>query len=334
MDWDSVEDQLTHFQGLSGLHPLTLDTLYGSVFAMRWRVEPGMDISFAQAMAESGQEVVAYSLQRIRALREAPDFTFTPRQPIRCGMGLGTFGWKYDHGIIHEAVECGVSLIDTAEGYGYGRVETALGEALKECGQVEVTTKVRRDHMSPLALGNAVKRSVEKLGLVPHMQLHYPSQKYPDAVKRLVSCRKAGLIKSIGLGNCSVDQIEAAQRFLSDFSGDVIRSVQVRFNLLDQRVKGALLPYCQARGILVLAYSPLGQRLKDLIRPALLKVAKAHDCSPARVALAWILEHRGVMPIPRANSLAHLHDNLAAVQLRLTTEDILALAKEYPDELL
>ena len=306
------------------LSDLTLDTLHGSMWGLNHRF-----MSLEECLENDHARVLQYSINRIKELVDSPDISFQRRKTERCGIGVGTYGWRYDERIIITAVEKGACLIDTAEGYGYGKVETELGRVLKKCGPVEVTTKIRRDHMSPNSIHNAVKRSNQKLGVIPHVQLHFPHDKYPYTIKNLADLRQKGLILSIGLGNCSVDMIESAQRFLSDYSGDVIRSVQVRFNLVDQRIKGTLLSYCQNRGILILAYSPLGQKFRDFCRPILQEMADKYDASPAQVALAWILGHRGVMPIPRTNNIKHLQENMEAVQLELSQEDMEELGQEY-----
>lgn len=285
-DWEAVETEMREWQQdaapLSGLSPLAFDTLQGSVRALRWPGMAGMDTAVDDALRAAGSRVWDYTYARLLRLQEQPNFTFNPRVPERCRVGCGTFGWKYDHAIVRAAAQAG-SLIDTAEGYGYGRVEVQLGKAL--LGRpAEVSTKVRRDHMSPKSLRAALLRSREKLGRTPHYQLHYPHHQYPEAILQLASFRAEGLIQSIGTGNCSVDQLESDQRLLSDRTGDVIRSVQVPFSLLDQRIRDTMIPYSQARGIMVMAYSPLGQSFKTLLRPILQHMADKYNASPATVA--------------------------------------------------
>jgi len=287
----------------------------------------GMDISVEDALEKDRERVLSYTFDRLQALQVQPNLSFKFRDlPPRCSVGFGTYGWKYDPEIIREVVRRG-SLIDTAEGYGYGRVETRLGKALSDPS--EVTTKVRRDHMSPQSLRNAMMRSRLKLGITPHYQLHYPHHQYSAAILQLARFRQEGLIKSVGTGNCSVDQVESDQRLLSDRTGDVIRSVQVPFSLVDQRVAQTMIPYCQERGILVIAYSPLGQKFRNLRRPVLDSMARRYDATPAQVALAWILDHPGVMPIPRSNNMEHLQENLDAAGLLLSSEDVEELRQEY-----
>lgn len=325
--WKLVKKEILTFNGsLDHMSGLTIDTLYGSMWGLNMRY-----MSLYQALVKDKKEIIAYSLQRINKLIDEPSFTFKSRPVPRCRVGYGTYGWKYNREIIKLAIK-EASIIDTAEGYGYGKVETELGKILKESEPVEVMTKIRRDHMSSHAINNSVRRSVKKLNMVPHVQLHFPNNKYPNAVKDLTMLRQQGLIKSIGLSNCSIDLIESAQLFLSEYSGDVVNSVQMGFNMLNNRISNVFLPYCQERGIVVLAYSPLGQKFDKLKSSFLTRIAKKYNASPAQVALAWILSFPGVIPIPNTNNIEHLKQNFEANNLILDPNDVLELTIYYNEK--
>lgn len=325
--WKQVKDELLLYNGqLDGLSDLTLDTLYGSMWGLNHRYT-----SLADVLVKDRQKMILYSLQRINKLINEPEFTFKQRSSFRCMIGYGTYGWKYDPKIIEWAIRHCL-FIDTAEGYGYGRVETELGKIFKKYPEPEyiiVNTKVRRDHMSPTAISNSINRSVEKLNIIPHAQLHYPNDRYPLAVKDLADLRRQGKIKSIGLSNCSIDMIESSQSFLSDYSGDVINSVQMSFSLVDQRIRKVFLPYCQKRGILVMAYSPLGQKYDRLKSKLLSHIAKQYNATEAQVALAWLLSFNNVVPIPQTNNLEHLKENIESNGLILDQEDVKELTNFY-----
>ena len=329
--WNLVQELLLAFkQGkikLSELDDLTVDTLYGSMWGLNIRYT-----TLSEALNRSKNEIITYSLQRISKLVGEAPFTFKTQQIPRCRIGYGTFGWKYDPKIIELAIE-NASIIDTAEGYGYGKVETELGKIFSWSDPAEVNTKVRRDHMSPTAIINSVTRSVDKLNCIPYVQLHFPNDKFPYAVKDLADLRKKGLIKSIGLSNCSIDMIEYAQLLLSTYSGDVISSVQLPFNLVDNRISKSLIPYCQERGIVVMAYSPLGQKFERLQTPLLSGIAKRNNCTKAQVALSWLLSFEGILPIPTTNNIQHLKENFESNDLYLDEEDIIELTDYYDERI-
>lgn len=330
LDWEQVLTELQAFQigslRWAELGSLTVDTLYGSMYGLNHRY-----MSVEDCLRKDFSGMLSYTIRRIQRLVDMPPVTVRSRPIPRIRqIGYGTYRWDYNPKLIRWAGERGL-LIDTAEGYGFGRVETALGKFIKGIPNINITTKVRRDHMSPQALVSAAMRSRDKLGIVPHYQLHFPNDKYSDEQigTALVTLRRRGIIASIGLGNCSVDMIESMQGFLSTYSGDVIRSVQIRFNLMGRRIERALLPYCQERGIVVLAYSPLGQNFQQFKKPVLDKIAKRYNATPAQVALACLLEYPGVIPIPQTNNLQHLQENIEALQLQLQPKDVLEINRAY-----
>lgn len=329
LNWELVLDQLMYLK--SGYSPkldnLTIDTLYGSMFGLNFRYVNLFDLLKDE---NKKQKLVAYSIARISKIKY--NFTYTKRTSIRGSVGYGTYKWNYDCNLIREAVNNGVSIIDTAEGYGYGKVEKKLGEFLQNYNDssINVFTKVRRDHMSPFAIMNAMKRSITTLKIKPHIQLHYPNNLYPEAIKYSAELNNKGIIKSIGLGNCSIDMIESAQSLINDtYPGVVINSVQVSFSLLNSRIISKLLPYCQDRGILVIAYSPLGQDFKLIDSPLIQKIAKKYNATVAQIALSWVLSHKGVIPIPQTNNIKHLRQNIESNDLILDEDDVLNLTEYY-----
>jgi len=329
INWTDVLSDVQEFKckkkTLGQLNCLAVDSLYGSMWGLNHRY-----MTLQQALTKDFSSITAYAIRRIHRLLEIGPVSFRPRKlPKVRRIGFGTYGWKYDSELIALAVKHNL-LIDTAEGYGYGKVETELGKALVH-HNAEVTTKVSRSHMSPKALPSAALRSRNKLGLIPHYQLHFPHSLYSDEQigQSLVQVRESKTIQSIGLGNCSVDMIESMQAFLSDYSGDVIRSVQMRYNLADRRIENALMPYCRKRGIAIIAYSPLGQKFSTLQTPTLSHIARRYHCTTAQIALAWVLRMPGIIPIPRTNNVDHLKDNIKALSIHLTKNEIHKLNNAY-----
>lgn len=334
-NWSSILEEILYLKNdISILSPEALDCLYGSMWGLNYRYTP---LQECISKEKNKIRILVYTIKRLKQIVRHTDITFIKREVPRCGIGFGTYGWKYDHKLIWKAIKLKASLIDTAEGYGYGVVEIELGKALKKAsGSIEVTTKVRRDHMSEKALINAATRSNEKLGVIPHYQLHFPHNEYTDEQlgSILAHLRIDKKIKSIGLSNCSVDMIESMQRFLSNYSGDTIRSVQMSYSLADRRIESVLLPYCQERGIVVLAYSPLGQSFKKMYKPVLDDVGKRYNATASQVALSWLLDKPGVMPIPRTNDIKHLEENMDAENLILEQSDIEEIEDNYPRSLI
>lgn len=326
--WETVLEELERATPSKPPHwsDAAADSLHGSMWGLNHRYE-----TTEYCLQHDWDSMLGYTITRIKKLLGSPVVEHKIVAVPRALVGFGTYGWKYDHRLIQAAVSRGVGLIDSAEGYGYGRVEKELGMALHGIPFDGVATKVSRSHMSPKAIEAAAIRSKGTIKRTYHYQIHYPHNAYSDEVlgKTFVRLRRYGVIKSIGLGNCSVDMIESMQRFLSDYSGDVIRSVQVCYSLINRRIESFLLPYCQQMGILVIAYSPLGQHFKELNSPVLQDMALRNNCTAPQVALAWLLQKNGVCPIPRTNDMNHLCENIDANNLELCPDDIRELNNFY-----
>jgi len=104
---------------------------------------------------------------------------------------------------------------------------------------------------------------------------------------------------------------------------------QVLYNLTRRGIEFDLLPQAQARGLPLMAYSPIEQgRLTEY--PEVQDIADRHGVTPAQVALAWVLRQEGVIAIPKAATPEHVRENRAALELQLTAEDLEELDDMFP----
>jgi pyridoxine 4-dehydrogenase len=253
--------------------------------------------------------------------------------------GPGVWGEPEDH---EEAVRTlrrlpalGVNFIDTANSYGPDVSERLIREALHPYIGILVATKAGLSRPGPgqwVPLGrpeyliNEARKSrdqlgVEKIGL---WQLHridpnVPRDEQFAAVRALLD---QGVIQHAGLSNVSVADIEAASAVFR------VATVQNRYNLVD-RTSEEVLNHCERRGIGFIPWFPLAAG--DLARSgaALDDIARRHDATPAQVTLAWLLRRSPVMlPIPGTSKVAHLEENVAAVNIELSVEEFIALDQE------
>jgi aryl-alcohol dehydrogenase-like predicted oxidoreductase len=142
---------------------------------------------------------------------------------------------------------------------------------------------------------------------------------YAESVGALRELKEAGKIRHVGISNASVEQLEEARRIVE------IASVQNEYNV-GNRESEDVLHACEREGIAFLPWYPLDAG--ELARPGgpVDEVARAHDATPAQVALAWLLARSPVtIPIPGTSSLEHLEENLAARELRLSADELAAL---------
>jgi diketogulonate reductase-like aldo/keto reductase len=114
-------------------------------------------------------------------------------------------------------------------------------------------------------------------------------------------------------------------------NGDRCATNQVPYNLGDRGIERDLMPWCERHGVTIMAYSPLGGEGTKLLRdPALARIAAAHGCSAAAVALAWTIRGGNVIAIPESGSVDHIKENAVALSLTLTPQELQTLDAAHP----
>lgn len=226
-------------------------------------------------------------------------------------IGLGT--WQLTHdtvGTVQAALEMGYRMIDTSGDYG---TQPGIGEALQradiERNQAYLVTKVEEDEDAYEATRDRLRElRVQRADL---MLIHRPPAEGAgvDLWRGLQRARDDGLTTDIGVSNYSIEQIDA----LADATGEVPAVNQIEWTPFGW--SGRMLRHCQERQIVIQAYSPLtrAERLDD---PDLTEIAAAHGRSPAQVLLRWNLQ-LGAVPLPKANDLGHLAENLQVFDFEL-----------------
>ena len=147
-----------------------------------------------------------------------------------------------------------------------------------------------------------------------------------DTVGALETLKAAGKIKSWGVSNFDLDDMEELFQ-LPDGKNCSVN--QVLYNLSRRGIEYDLLPWCQERHVPIMAYSPIEQG-RLLRHQELVHIAKAYQATPAQIALAFLLDREGVIPIPKTVSLSRLQENRDAVELDITDEDFDRLDVAFP----
>ena len=243
------------------------------------------------------------------------------------GLGTWQFGsreWAYGAtyasdtapAIVRRAIELGVTLIDTAEIYGFGRSERIVGEAIRgRRDGLVIASKLMPLLPQPSVVGWQVRGSLRRLGVdaIDLYQVHFPNP-FVSPRSTMAPMRpllEDGLVRHVGVSNYSLGRWRAAERGL----GHAVLTNQVRFSLATPLPHWELVPYAREQGRVVIAYSPLGQgllsgshslntaapadargrnrlfrprslRLAEPLLTALREAAAAHAATPAQVALA------------------------------------------------
>jgi pyridoxine 4-dehydrogenase len=231
--------------------------------------------------------------------------------------------------------ELGIDFVDTADSYGPDVSEQLIRETLYPYDGMLIATKAGLRRPSPGAwdrdgrpeyLRQQAIKSREKLGLeqVRLWQLHSIDPKVPrdEQLAAVKSLLDDGIIRHAGLSNVSVEDIEVASKLFK------VATVQNRYNLVD-RGSEDVLDYCEKHGIGFIPWYPLAAGRLAESGSILDDLAKAHGATPSQIALAWVLKRSPVMlPIPGTSKVAHLEENVAAVNIQLSDADFDALDRE------
>jgi aryl-alcohol dehydrogenase-like predicted oxidoreductase len=258
-------------------------------------------------------------------------------------VGEGAWGEPADaaeaHRVLRRAVELGVTLIDTADAYGPEIAERLIAEALYPypAGLV-IATKGGITRQGPAKseyVGRAgyliqcVEMSLRRLRLerIDLYQLHRIDPRTPleESLGALKRMQEQGKIRHIGLSEVTPAEIEAARKIVS------VTTVQNRYSLADRRHEETL-KYCEQEGIGFLPWYPInaGKLLKpeNPSAQALAAIAARNSATVAQLSLAWLLQRSPVLlPIPGTSKVAHLEENVAAAELKLSAEEWAELEK-------
>ncbi|XP_057789052.1 probable aldo-keto reductase 2 [Salvia miltiorrhiza] len=266
--------------------------------------------------------------------------------------------------LIHHAVDSGVTFLDTSDIYGPYTNETLIGKALKGVarGKVQIATKfgittkdgnteIRGD---PQYVRAACEASLKRLG-VDYIDLYYahridtrvPIEVTMGELKKLV---EEGKVKYVGLSEASASTIRRAHAV------HPLTAIQNEWSLWSRDLEDEIVPTCRELGIGIVAYSPLGrgffssgahliQNLPDgdmrkslprfqrenletnkVVFDKVTEMAARKGCTPSRLALAWV-HHRGddVCPIPGTTQITNLNQNIGALSVKLTPQDMAEL---------
>lgn len=271
---------------------------------------------------------------------------------------------------IHRALDLGVNFLDTADAYGTGRNEELVGRAIRDRrDQVILATKfanVRGPNGEflgvngrPEYVNQACEASLRRLGL-SHIDLYYQHRvdantPIEDTVGAMADLVREGKVRFLGMSEAAPATIRRASRVHQ------IAALQTEYSLWARDPEGEILETCRELGIGFVAYSPLGrgfltgrfQTPDDLpqddwrrlhprfegenfqrnlrLAEAVRQIAGQVGCTPAQLALAWVLaQGKDIVPIPGTKQTRYLEDNLGAVNVSLTEEQLRRLDQAFP----
>jgi pyridoxine 4-dehydrogenase len=236
--------------------------------------------------------------------------------------------------LLRRVVELGIDLIDTADAYGPEVSENLIAEALHpypdglviatkggllRTGPGRWPSDARPEHLREACEASLRRLKLDRIDLY---QLHSPDSRVPfeDSVGALKELQDEGMIRHIGMSNVSVEELDRARAIV-----DVV-TVQNRYSLEDRRSEDVL-EACEPQ-IGFIPWFPLATgRLAEPGGP-LGRIAREHDVTPAQISLAWLLARSPVMlPIPGTSSVEHLEENVAALDVELSPEEVAEIGR-------
>ncbi len=271
---------------------------------------------------------------------------------------------------IHRALDLGVTFLDTADMYGVGRNEELVGQAIKERRhEVTLATKfgnVRGPDGSfqgvngrPDYVQSACEASLRRLG-VETIDLYYqhrvdPNTPIDETVGAMARLIEQGKVRYLGLSEAAPATIRRAAAV------HPIAALQTEYSLWSREPEDEILATCRDLGIGFVAYSPLGRgfltdqltRFEDLapddvrrthprfqgenfqknldLVARVREIAQEKGCTPGQLALAWLLaQGEDIVPIPGTKRRTYLEENVAALEVTLTPDDLRRIDEAAP----
>ena len=271
--------------------------------------------------------------------------------------------------VIHYALDQGINFLDSADMYGWGHNEELLGKALRgrrdgvivatKFGQVKTADGNQDVDGSPAYVMRACEASLKRLG-IDVIDVYYqhrvdpkvPIEETVGAMKRLV---EAGKVRALGLSEARPDTIRQANRI------HPIAAVQNEYSLLFRQDGEETLSAIRELGISLVAYAPLGRSMltgsvkgkadlpdgdRRLAHPRFqgenldrnVKIVKRLEeisvekkCTPAQLVLAWLLaQGKDIVPIPGTKRKQRVDENLAALDVKLSDDDVKRISEAAP----
>jgi len=245
-------------------------------------------------------------------------------------MGENALNRQSEIDALRHGLDLGLTLIDTAEMYGEGGAEEVIAHAIaSRRAEVFLVSKVYPHNASKRGTITACERSLQRLktDYLDLYLLHWRGEvPLVETLEALQTLQQSGKIRSYGVSNFDVEDMEEAIG-LKDGKG--IATNQVLYNLMRRGIEWNLLPWCRQQGIPIMAYSPIEQG-RLLNNRTLKMIAQQREVTAAQVAIAWLLHQENVIVIPKSSRIDHVEQNYAALNLKLSAEELAALDAAFP----
>jgi diketogulonate reductase-like aldo/keto reductase len=253
-------------------------------------------------------------------------------------IGLGTWQMEEDDrasciAALRAGLDAGATHVDTAELYGWGRVEELVAEALEgRRDEVFLVSKVHPRNAARAKVLRACEQSLKRLR-TDHLDLYllhwregHPLEDTLTALEELV---RGGKIRAWGVSNFDESDLQEAERIVGPGR---IACNQVLYHLEERAIEHAVLPWCKQHGVAVVGYSPfaVGRFLRGRGKAVVEEIARARGASARQVALRFLTREAPLFTIPKTADPEHARQNAAAAELELTADEVARIDAAFP----
>lgn len=259
----------------------------------------------------------------------------------RIGMGTWLLGDKPENRqqeieALQTGIDMGIKVIDTAEMYGRGRSEQLVGQAISKYDREDVflVSKVFPHNAGRQSIRKSLRQSLSFLNTeyldlyLLHWRGSIPLQETVECMEELAA---EGMIRRWGVSNFDVDDME---ELINIPGGENCAVNQVLYHLGSRGVEYDLLPWLEQHDISLMAYCPLAQagdlREELLGSRELQNIAEKYQISVVQLLLAFVLQKKNVLAIPRSGKREHVLANWAVRDLILEQEDLQVIDEAFP----
>src|SRR5271165_7531842 len=236
---------------------------------------------------------------------------------------------------LRQGLDLGLTHIDTAEMYGSGAAEEVVAEAIAgRREEVFLVSKVLPQNASRRGTILACNRSLARLNTdrLDCYLLHWRGQ-HPleDTIAAFEELKSAGKILSWGVSNFDLPDLEDIRKIAGEGN---LACNQVLYHLEERAIEHAVIPWCEKRGVAVVAYSPFGHG--HFPGPhttggrVLKQIAAAHNATVRQIALRFLVRESSVFAIPKAARPEHAAENARAAEIQLTNDELAQIDEVFP----
>lgn len=228
---------------------------------------------------------------------------------------------------IRFSISKGQNHIDGAELYGAFHTDEVIGKAIAGLNREDlyIADKLWKTSVGKGLVRATVEQMLKKLGTdyLDLLYIHAPWEdtNWQEAIPQIDELINEGVVRDFGVSNFTIANMEQARKIAKH----PIMANQMNYNVLHKNeVNEEFRKYCQENTIQIVAYQPV-KRQEVLQNKVIQDIAKAHNATPAQIALAWLIA-QGALPIPKAINKLHIDDNVKAVEIKLTEKELSLLA--------